>query len=83
MFYFRQLSCFLFFSAVIGGKAEMYFMGLQIHDTMEKEFVQILGQVFNECGQTFPLLQENNVVIFYQETNPLKPFARSLMTCVR
>lgn len=43
----------------------MCFMGLQIHCTTENKFVQILGEVFNECGQIFPLLQEDNVVIFY------------------
>lgn len=65
MFSFWQFSLFLFLSALIGGKAEMYFIGLQMHDTMEKKFVQILGQVFNERGQIFSLLQENNVVVFY------------------
>lgn len=64
MFSCWQLSRFLLLSAVTGGKTEMYFIGL-INDTMEKKFVQILGQVFNERGQIFPLLQENNVVIFY------------------
>lgn len=56
MFSFWQFSLFLFLSALIGGKAEMYFIGLQMHDTMEKKFVQILGQVFNERGQIFSLL---------------------------
>lgn len=46
----------------------MYFIGLQIHDTMENKFVQILGQVFNEYGQIFPLLQENNVIFFIRKT---------------